>query len=199
MNKPVRVLKLPRRINAVSAASDCRSKGCSREEACDHCKITGLVISGLKEEKKKKGEQGARSYSTILWFAGRSSIDGKTWAATWNTQFCQKNTFLVHKWCCGNMLTHRRGLTPPLNIERRYSKLLPTAFFRSEGVKWPECSQTLLWQQHYCIFNCFSLILCYFQEFLLRNRHVFRRHACEDKWNTDVTDYQLSPCPLDVS
>lgn len=58
MNKPVRVLKLPRRINAVSAAADCRSKGCSREEACDHCKITGLVISGLKEEKKKKESRG---------------------------------------------------------------------------------------------------------------------------------------------
>lgn len=68
MNKPVRVLKLPRRINAVSAASDCRSKGCSREEACDHCEITGLVISGLKEEKKKRvGGQKLQYNSLVCW------------------------------------------------------------------------------------------------------------------------------------
>ena len=59
------------------------------------------------------------------------------------------------------MLTHRRGLTPPLNIERRYSKLLPTAFFMSEGVEWPEYSYIPSYGMQNCgIFNRFSDIHC---------------------------------------
>lgn len=49
--KPVCMLKLLSKINAVSAVSDCRSKGCSGDEASDHCKITVLVISGLQNRE----------------------------------------------------------------------------------------------------------------------------------------------------
>lgn len=51
------MLKLHRklhRIKAVSAVSDRQSKGCSRDEASDHCKITVLVITGLQKKKKRE-------------------------------------------------------------------------------------------------------------------------------------------------
>lgn len=66
MNKLVCMLKLPSRINAVSAVLDCRSKGCSREEVSDHCKITGLVISGLGK-KKRVGSQQLQYNSLVCW------------------------------------------------------------------------------------------------------------------------------------
>lgn len=56
--KLVCMLKLLSKINAVSAVSDCRSKGCSGDEASDHCKITALVISGLKKKEKKRESRG---------------------------------------------------------------------------------------------------------------------------------------------
>lgn len=69
--KPVCMLKLLSKINAVSAVSDCQSK-------------RGAV--GMKQVTIVKLLQGAGSYHTIRWFTGGSSIDGETCAATWNAQ-----------------------------------------------------------------------------------------------------------------
>lgn len=60
------MLKLLSKINAVSAVLDCWSMGCSGDEASDYCKITVLVINGLKKKKESKGPVATIQFSGLL-------------------------------------------------------------------------------------------------------------------------------------